>query len=52
MDTLIFLLILTALCAVAWDKPRRWVIGLLLASTVAALLMFNHHVTDSLGYYY
>ncbi|MEU8953133.1 DUF5993 family protein [Streptomyces sp. NPDC048518] len=52
MDTLIFLLILAALLAVALDKPRPWVVGLLLASTVASLLMFNHHVTDPLGYHY
>ncbi|WP_438290016.1 DUF5993 family protein [Streptomyces sp. HUAS TT7] len=52
MDTLIFLLIVVALLAVVRDKPRAWVIGLMLASTVAALLMFNHHATDSLGFHY
>ncbi|MFF1377627.1 DUF5993 family protein [Streptomyces sp. NPDC058308] len=52
MDTLIFLLILAALLAVALDKPRPWVIGLLLASTAASLLMFDHHVTSPLGYSY
>jgi hypothetical protein len=52
VDTLIFLLIVGALLAVVRDKPHTWVIGLMLASTAAALLMFNHHVTDLLGFHY
>ncbi|MFD9902748.1 DUF5993 family protein [Streptomyces sp. NPDC059063] len=52
MDTLIFLLIVAGLLAVLLDRPRHWVLGLVLAGNVAAVLMFHHHVSDSLGYHY
>ncbi|WP_157982485.1 DUF5993 family protein [Nocardiopsis sp. FIRDI 009] len=52
MDTLIFLVITGGLVAVALDRGRLVSLGILGVGLFAALLMFNHHVTDPLGYFY
>lgn len=48
MDTIIFFLILCTLFAMVTGK--RWlVLGLFFVTILSMLLLFNHHVTDTLN---
>ncbi|MBX9399539.1 hypothetical protein K4749_39940 [Streptomyces sp. TRM72054] len=48
MDTIIFLMILGAFVVMVRSEKKRYAIGAWAVCLVAALLLFNHHVTSPL----